>query len=233
MTNREAIYQIRRTLKEVNADSKMTNRHIYSILKKHSRLLIQRESDRLNLLKKRNIFKTLKCIDVVEAPAIDPCCGLRSKCTVWRTKDRVPKIYEDSYGAIIRGVKTVDGFTSLNLINPGDFERKLNNPWIPKNNLKKYYFYSDGYIYFPNGGYKKVQIEAFYEDDITGLSMCTASEDYKGLGKDCIGFLDQTFPLPDYLESRVFELTLQELSNTYERLVDKSAEINKNDNNPT
>lgn len=37
MTNREAIYQIRGLLKESNADSRLTNKLVFSMLMKHAK----------------------------------------------------------------------------------------------------------------------------------------------------------------------------------------------------
>ena len=52
MTNRELIYQTKKLIREVNADTRLPAKLIHSIAKKHSRLLIYRDSERLKLTKK-------------------------------------------------------------------------------------------------------------------------------------------------------------------------------------
>jgi hypothetical protein len=220
MTNREAISRVKKILKEVNADSRFTNRLAYSMLKSAANFLVQKESDRLKLIKQTNLFTRLKCVDVIEAPAIDPCCGIKSKCKVWRTKDKLPSTYSDLYGPIIKNVYTIDHGETLIYIQPSDFERIANNPWKKKND-NKYYFYSDGYLYFPNKAYKKVEIEAYFETNV--ISSC--EEENK-----CVRLLDQTFIIPGYLESALFQMVEKEIVETYKRFPEKSHEINKNDN---
>lgn len=221
MTNREAISRVKKLLKEVNADSRFTNRLAYSMLKSAANFLVQKESDRLKLIKQSNIFRKLKCVEVIEAPAIDPCCGIKSKCKVWRTKNRIPQTYSDLYGPIIKNVYTIDGSETLNYIQSSDYERIANNPW-KKKNINKYYFYSDGYLYFPNGGYKQVEVEAYFETDV--ICDCCDKD------QDCTRLLDKTFILPGYLESALFQMIEKEIVETYKRFPEKAHEINKNDN---
>lgn len=221
MTNREAISRVKKILREVNADSRFTNRLAYSMLKTAANFLIQKESDRLKLVKQTNLFRRLKCVKVIEAPTIDPCCGIKSKCKVWRTEERLPSTYSDLYGPIIKNVYTIDGSQTLLYIQPSDYERIAMNPW-KKKNVNKYYFFSDGYLYFPNGAYKQVEIEAYFETD----PKC----DCCGDGDKCIKFLDKAFIIPGYLESALFQMIEQEALQTYKNLPEKSHEINKNDN---
>lgn len=221
MTNREAISRVKKILKEANADSRFNNRLAYSMLKSAANFLIQKESDRLKLVKQSNVFRRYKCVEVIEAPAIDACCGIKSQCKVWRTKDPLPRTYADLYGPIIKNVYTIDGSETLTYIQASDFERIINNPWRKKN-TNKYYFYNDGYLYFPNGAYKQVEVEAYFETDV--LSPCDKAD-----GK-CTRLLDSTFIIPGYLESALFQMIEKEIFETYKRVPDLATEINKNDN---
>ena len=60
MTIRESIFIIKRLFREVNADSKLTNKAVNSLISKHCKWLIYRDSERLKLLKKNNIYQKLK-----------------------------------------------------------------------------------------------------------------------------------------------------------------------------
>jgi hypothetical protein len=97
ITNREVISQVKSIFKQINADSRATNKEIYSIVKKHSLWLVRRESERLKLLRMDGFFQEKKCIEVIEAPVEDTCCELRGKlkCTIYRTRNRLPDMYED------------------------------------------------------------------------------------------------------------------------------------------
>ena len=160
MTIREAIHRVKRLFREINSDSRLSDRTVYSLLSNHSKWLIYRESEKFTLLKLDKLFQPLNCIDVIEAPLIDPCCGIRNQCTIFRTKDKLPDMFEDSYGGIIRSVTAIDNQTSLTLIKPSEWERKQKNPWINKDKKNSFYFYSDGHLYFPNGFWKKVNLSS-------------------------------------------------------------------------
>jgi len=222
MTNREAISRVKKIFREVNADSRFTNKLAFSILKTAARVLIKRENDRLKIYNQLQLFQPYKCVEVIEAPAIDPCCGIRSHCKVWRTKEKLPKFYEDTSGPIIKSVYTIDNLERFYNINPTDYINIINNPWI-KNDTNKYFFPHDGYLYFPNGGYRKVEIMGYNEDEIH--NDCDSNSK-----KECVRFLDQQFRIPGYLEKPIFEFVEQEIMNTYARLHEKSAQIDKNDN---
>lgn len=226
MTIREAIHRVKRLFREINSDSRLSDRTVYSLLSNHSKWLIYRESEKFKLLKLDKLFQPLNCIDVIEAPLIDPCCGIRNQCTIFRTKDKLPDMFEDSYGGIIRSVTAIDNQTSLTLIKPSEWERKQKNPWINKDKKNSFYFYSDGHLYFPNGSWKKVNISAIFKDDISEIDNCNKCSD---LLPKCKRYLDKSFIIPEYLESQMFDLVLKDLSNTYTRIPEKSASPNKND----
>ena len=224
MKNREAISRIKGIFKEVNADSRFSARLAYSILLSISKLLIKRDSERLKIMSQSNLFKKLKCVEVIDAPAIDPCCGIKSLCTVKRTKEKLPKIYADTYGPLISNVMTIDNSQALTFIQPQEYLRIQNNPWNKKKKTN-YYFYSDGYLYFPNGGYKMVEVTAYWEESITGWNKCNNEENDTN---KCIPFLDQEFNVPGYYEAAMFQMAEQEIKGVYSALPFKGTQIDKN-----
>lgn len=230
MINREAVYKIRKLFREVNADSRLSNRLVFSLMENASKWLISRESDKQKLIRNDKAFQMLKCVEVIEAPLIDPCCGIKSLCTMYRTKNRIPELYEDSNGVIIRGVLTIDGQTSLFQIKPSEWERKQNNPWIDKDKKNKYFFYSDGYLYFPNGSWKMIEIDALFTRDISDYNLCDDKLTCDDETKQCRKFLDKKFILPEYLEAQMYDSVKKDLIEIYKKLPEKSHEINKNDN---
>lgn len=229
ITIREAVHRVKRLLREINADSRLSDRTVYSTLSNHAKWLIYRESEKLKLVKNDAIFQHLKCVEVIKAPLIDPCCGIKNLCTVYRTKYKLPELFEDSFGVIIKNVTTIDSKISLTQIKPNEWERKQSNPWISKDKKNKFYFYSDGYLYFPNGSWKMVEVPGLYRFDISDINLCDNKLTCEDESKVCKRFLDSNFIIPDYLESQMFDAVLKDLSNTYKKIPEQSANINKND----
>jgi len=226
MTNREAISRVRKIWREVHADSRFTYKLAYGLLLSGSKLLIKQDSERLKIITQSNLFLKLKCIEVIEAPLVDPCCGLRLSCKIWRTKEKLPKLYSDTYGPIIRNVYTLDGMTPLTMIRATAYEKIMKNPW-KKNKKEKYFFFSEDYLYFPNGAFEKVEVDGYWEDDISGLNKCEDDD------TDCTLFLDSTFKIPGYLETPLFEMVKRTIAESYARLPEKSHQIDKNSNAAT
>ncbi len=229
MEIRESIHKVKRLFREINADSRLSDRTVYSLMQNHAKWLIYRESEKLKLLKSDYIFQKLKCVEVIEAPLIDPCCGIRGNCTIYRTKEKLPSMYEDGAGVIIQNITTIDGSKSLSLIKSSEWERKQNNPWLDKNKQNSFCFYFDGHLYFPNGSWKMVEVIALFKDDISNLNLCDDRNTCEDETKECKRFLDKNFIIPEYLEAQMYDAVIKDLSNTYKRLPEKSNQIDKND----
>lgn len=227
MTNAESIHSVKRLFREINADSRLPDRLVYSLLQKHLRWLVYTEGEKLKLTKLDTLFQKKKCVKVIEAPLVDSCCGIKSYCKIWRTEEKLPEIMEDNKGVLIRSINTIDGLTGFTLVSAKDMERKINNPWIKNLEDKKYYYYSDGYIYFPYKHYPMVEIEAYFTEAVS--SSCENFSNSNSTAS-CKRFLDEKWICPEYLEARVIDAVIKELSNTYKRIREASHEINSNDN---
>ncbi len=220
LTVRKAISEIRKGLRENDADSRMSNRYIYAVIKKHTADIIRQRSDAFRILKQQSFYQTIQCMIVEEAPTIDPCCGVRSKCRVYRTRDKLPRMYEDSYGAIIKNVWSIDGTFGIQLqpTTPDGWEKIRINPWGQKGAMKDiYYFYSDGYLYFPMSSWRKIKVRAYFQEDISALNLCD------GCGSEpstsCLRYMDNQFFIPPDLWKFVAERVLQELATIYKQIV--------------
>ena len=230
MTNREAITTVIRLFKQINADSLMSYKFVYSLLMKHSKWLIYRDSEKLRLLRRHKIYQKVKCLKVIEAPSIDPCCGVKNaNCTIYRTEVKIPELYEDSEGVIIHNITSIDGWTDIVLTTVSSIKRMLNNPWKGKSRNKYIYaFYNDGYMYFPNNHLKMIEVEGLFTKKVDSKENCTPCKDCDKT--PCTKFLDLDFIIPDYLEAQMMDAVIKDLANTYTRMPEKGHEINKNDN---
>lgn len=232
MTNREAIYRIRDLFKESHADSLLSDKLIFSILDTHRKWLINRDSNKLRLIKKDSMYQTWKCVPLIDVPKVDPCCGISTKCKIKRTKDKLPPIMEDDYGAIIKAVTSFDNESiSFTPIKFSEVERKSKNPWINEKSLtNSFYYYMDGYLYFPWSTLKGVNVFGMYKSDISEFNVYCLKKKSLDIEPLCIKFLDRKFIIPDYLEAQVMEYTKADIMNIFKQIPDKTRELDKNDN---
>lgn len=221
-TKGELISQVRNQLRIANSDSRLTNRLIWSIIQKHSEWLIKRESRKLRVLNQDTIFQTIKCADVDYAPAIDDCCGVRSKCKVFRTRDKIPEVYEDDWGVIIKSVYTIDGSLEFTHITIHEYMRKLENPHS-RYDKTPYFFYNNGYLYFPMSTIRKVMIKGYFTDEIVNdCEDCTDEE-------PCLSMLDSPVRIPKYLLGELMDFVLKEISGITLQ-IEQDEQIDKNEN---
>jgi hypothetical protein len=224
MTRGELISQVKNQLRLVNADVTLSNRFIWSLIEKHLMWLIKRENSKLDLFGLNDIFQTYKCVDVIDAPAIDECCGLRSKCTVHRTAEKLPQIYEDGDGVMIKSVYSIDGSVDFTNISIHEYMRKLENPTTRKYDKGRYYFYSGGYLYFPKQNIKKVMVKAYFTEEVNN-NCCKTCEDNDG---NCISKFDQKIRIPDYIVGELMAQVINDLTITIK--IPQDQMINKNEN---
>lgn len=215
------ISQLRHQARLANADSKLTNKFIWSIIDKHARWLIKRESSKLRLLKLDYLFQTYKCVRVEEVPASDECCGIKTKCKVWRTVEKIPPMYTDDDGVIFKAVYSVDGSEEFTPIKLQEYMRKVENPHS-KYDKSRYYYYNNGYLYFPNTDIRMVQIRAYFIDQI--VSPCKEEDQWK----KCMSSLEKPLRVPDYILGELMDHSMNDLINTKKIPVD--TQVNKQEN---
>lgn len=220
----EIVSQIKTKLRLVNADARFSNKFIWSTTASNMRTFIKREGDKLGLMRLDYLFQTLKCVEVIEAPAIDDCCGVRSKCKVWRTKDKIPKMYQDQAGVILKSVFTIDGGAEYSKITIQEYMRKLENP-NSKWDKSRYFYFNNDYLYFPMHPVKMIMVKGYFEDKIFNCCKGEPSE-------ECSPKMEQDIYFPFGLEGIVIDKVILDLANIALRLqpdnqIDKN-EIRKN-----
>lgn len=218
-----AISQVKNALRAVHADRRLTVKYIYSVLDKHASWLIKQESDKLLLIKNDNIWQILNCVKTEEVPQTDDCCIFTSKCTILRTKEKLPTLYQDGWGIILRSVDSIDFSQSFQPIKLSEWTRKLDTATF-KYDKTLYCFYKNERLYFPNCDWKLVSITGFFKEDISKYNYC--EEDVV----DCpVSILDAIWRVPEHLQSRVIDFTIKELTSTLMQ-VPPMPEVNINKN---
>lgn len=225
LTLREVISQVKIPNKFVNADSKITNKFIYSLLKKHRDTLVRQLDGKFEIYKLSYLFQTWQCVDLIAAPTVDECCGVKTDGIVYRTKLKIPKALTGADGPILGRVTSLDGSVDIFGITPLEWNRKLENT-NSKYDKSLYYFYNNGYLYFPNLKWKKIEVQAYFEDDIKKDNVC-CGEDPED---KCKTFLDTEFRIPKHLLAACVGLTNEEIFNLYQRLQGEDEQIDKNTN---
>lgn len=207
----------------VNADSRVTNKYIYSLLRKHRDLLVKQVDNKFQLMKLGYLFQTWKCVDLIPSPTIDECCGIKTNCTIYRTRDKLPYTVVASWGPIIRNVMSLDSFTEITPVTPTEWNRRqedTNKKW----DKAVYYYWSGGYLYFPNIEWKKVQVEAYFEIDIDRFNACCDEVD------PCKTFLDNKFRIPKELLAVCVDNVNKEVLGYYDRVQPDDDQVDKSNN---
>jgi hypothetical protein len=200
-----AISRVKRKIKVSTQDAYVTDRYIYSLIIKALRFLIRRQDTANKIMIYDSLFKSLKFTELIEIdPTESECNCVSSNCKIKRTEIRLPNIFEGYYGPIIRTVTSLDYSQKLIRIAPSVYEKYANQS-TAKYSKNKYYWYSDGYLYFPNISWDAVRVDAMWEDDINYLNC-----DYDS----CIDIREKSFNVPDSLFYEVEKVIAEDFNIT-------------------
>jgi hypothetical protein len=203
----DVLSRLRNQLKANKQDAFMTDRMIYSFVLKHAKWLMKREDGKNKLMVFSSVMQTLDFVELEEVDKVEACCtGIRSDCTIKRTKDKLPIFMQGYFGPLIRAVTSIDNSEIMQPTTSTNYVR-LSNGSTFKYNKTKYYWFLDDYLYFPNLEWDAIRVEGIFEDDI---SLWTCKED------DCIVRQDQTFNVPDYLFGELEAQVMKDLLMTFQ-----------------
>ena len=87
----------------------------------------------------------------------------------------------------------------------------------------KYFFYKDGYLYFPNISWKLVSITGYFKNNINSYNNCEGDNLDP---KDC-SLLDSEWRVPLHLQSMVIDSVLKELTSTFLQIPSQETQIDK------
>lgn len=202
----EVISRIRNQVKSVKQDAFMTDRFIYSLLRKHAKWLIRRQDSANKVMKMNSVFQTLDFMELEDIDRVEATClGITSGCHIKRTKDKVPAMMEGYWGPLIRTVSSIDGSEEVVGTFPMTFE-KISKQKTFKYNKKKYYWYLDGYLYFPNLEWDAVRVEGVFEEDISRFN-CDSTD-------DCVYRQFQPYNVPEFLHAEIESQVIKDLGVT-------------------
>jgi hypothetical protein len=191
-----AVSRVRGSMKASKEDAFITDRYIYSIIVKFARVFMKRQENYSFLLRLMSVFTPLPCVELIEVDKVEACCGVQSGCKIMRTKDKIPKPYEGPCGLLLRPVSSIDSSVEIYMTEPGTYTSMTKTTSF-KFNKNKYYWYLNGYLYFPDVEWETVRIEGVFEDDTSAYS---CDDDNCG---DCVQRQDQKMNIPGDLLAEI------------------------------
>jgi len=197
----EAISRVRNALKAVKEDAFLTDRNIFYTLTKYAQTLIKREDNQFKLMKMSSIFQVLPYLELIDVDKVEAgCIGVYSGCYFKRTKDKIPSILNGAFGPVIRTVSSIDSTIEIYRTEPGIW-LSITKSTTYKYNKNLYFWYLNGYLYFPNLDWEAVRMEAIFDGYV---DTCTSDP--------CEIRQDQPLNIPAYLFSEVEQYALKELA---------------------
>jgi hypothetical protein len=168
---------------------------------KYAKLLMRRQDTLNKLMKFNSVFQTLNFVELIEVDRAEADCrGIDTGCYFKRTKDKLPTMMEGYWGPLIRAVTSIDLSEDIDPTYPITFE-KISKQKTFKYNKKHYYWYLNGYLYFPNLEWDAVRIEGVFEKDISAYN-CDPDE--------CMYVQDMSINVPEFLLAEVEQMVAKD-----------------------
>lgn len=223
ITKREILSLFRNKLREVTADSDKTDKFLYYVLEEHAKWMIPREIKSGKIMQSKSIFQKVYCMPTIQVDRINDKCPIHIEgLTIYRSEFKLPPMWENEKGPIIKRVLSIDDSVEFKLLSQSEWEVKYRNPYMKKSK-EVYCFFDDGYLWFPKENPRRLNIEAFFKEDVSNLEYCKCGE------KDdsCTIYLDTLFAIPNYLQSELLSKAFEQIAGQTNR-IQKDTNIDKN-----
>lgn len=198
------ISRIRNSIKAVKEDAFVTDRYIWSLVVKYAEALINKQDSKKSK-RFRKLYRTLPCVELIEIDKVEACCpGIKSGCIIKRTKEKLPDVYNGPYGPMITSVTSLDNSVEIYPTEPGTYTSMTKTTTFKYNKIK-YYWYLNGYLYFPNIEWDAVKIEGIWKDNIKGY----CGDDVEN--PECMLEQDKIVSIPEDLLAEIEMQVLNEI----------------------
>lgn len=208
MTIRQVVSTVRDSIKETNADSIYTNRFLYSLYLRGRDTLLKQDATKKDLYNTTSTFRTA-CIAMEPVSSlICNCNNLPYDCTVYRSKQKLPKLAHGKYGPLVQFLGTMDRSVSFTLVSPVSYTIKSK----VKGNKAKLAFVFDEYLYTPDTTYPMLVLSAAFSDLVITNNCSDSVKSTNSEG--CSNLLDTETGLPTYLDEAAIKNVIQLLFST-------------------
>jgi len=181
-------------------DVRLTDRHIYSILKSVRATLISQQSNKRQTIPDQ-CYQPLPCIELIQAP-LHECVGLPSGHTVLRSKEQLPAFIHGLDCPLIKPITTLEGDITFDKVS---FETSKYTKGNKYTSTKARAIIRDRYLYLTNTSLLRVvPIYGLFDDPLEAAqypSMC--DEDC-----NCDSYLDYIFPVDEKLFDAIIDITV-------------------------
>ena len=202
----EATSRIRNQVKAVKEDPFLTDRFLYSLLLKYAHMYIRRMDSLNQMIKFSTLFETLSCMRLITVDRIEACCtNIKIEVKIKRTEEKIPGVMTASFGPLIRTVSSADGSEEVYPTTPSTYTSMTKTTSF-KYNKNKYYWFLNGYLYFPDVSWDQIAVDGIFEGDTTK---------FRAENKNtCISRQEQVFPVPDFLFAEIEKQVVADLGGT-------------------
>lgn len=196
------VSRVKNQVKGVRQDAFLTDRYVYSVVLKYAQVLMRRQDSANKLMKFNSIWQTLPCVELIDVDKVEACCaGIKSGCLIKRTKEKLPTFMEGFWGPLIRTVASIDGSVEMFGTTPGIYT-SMNKSKSFKYNNNKYFWFLNGYLYFPNIDWDAVKIEGVFTEDVSTIG------DNK---VNCVKRQNQQINIPEFLFAEIEKMAIGDL----------------------
>lgn len=213
----ELINQVKVLFRLDSADSHLTDREVYSLIKKHRAWLIKRESKKNRILRNPEMMIPNSCIELIDVD-ITECCNISTCCTIKRSKEKLPDLISDDTGPLIGFVSSLDKELRVYPTTINGWLNKRRNS-VFKYDKTLYYWIYNGYLYSPNVEWDFIFMLAANEEPV---DFCEDKD-------ECQAMQDKTFSCPDYLLGEMIQSVMTDLNPHVQ--IPNQEKIDKNENN--
>lgn len=200
------ISKVRNALNQVNADTQLTNRYLWSEIWSAAKVVIKQDADNYRKLYNQSGLWQSICVKMKPvSPIMCDCLDLPMDCVLYRSQWALPKILESAQGFVYRFISSPDLSVKFTLVTPYDYDRKSK----VKYNREKYVFLHDGYLWAPNAQFPMLTVSGVFEDYALKPEFnCDAAAT---TDSQCASILDTPSGIPDYMEQSVMSIVLKVL----------------------
>ncbi len=194
-------------------DSRLSSRHIYSVLKSIRATLIS------NQVKKRQfssdvVYMTLPCVKMIPVNSIECSCFNHLGCTIYRSKEKLPAILTDLNRHLVEYVMKVDNNYIIEPTFKGEYLYNKGNKYT-KGKLK--YIIENGYLYINSQSAPGfITIRFIPQDPIEAQTFKNECEDSNGI--ECVSIPELNFMLEESLFTPLTQMASQELIEVFSQM---------------